>query len=253
MSKFDVLIKALMVVKNWPLYLADYLKVIKGRVTYTLIDGSTYTLRANTNDRNIFNEVLLHKMYNPPGFEINKGDIVVDIGAHVGIFSTFAAKDASKVYSFEPFSENFELLLINKKNNKRDNIIVYNKAVYSQAGKKTLFLDKDNKGGHSFYQDYLKNRQDKIETETISLQDVFLQNGISKVNFLKIDCEGSEYDILFNCPKEVLSKVEKISMEYHTIDDNHNVTKLQSFLEENGFTVTILNKIQMLYSNRLTS
>lgn len=247
MGKISILLKALALVENWPTYIADYLGFKKGLVTYHLRNGLSYRLRAGTNDRNILNEVLFHQLYNPAGFEIKKGDMVMDIGTHVGIFSLFAAKTAEKVYSFEPMPENFTMLSENIRLNGAKNVVAVSQAVASSAGEKELFIDATNQGGHSLYT-HLGTKDSLVTVTTLSLEDVFLRYGIEKVNFLKIDCEGAEYDILFHCPKEVLAKIEKISMEYHVIDESRNAVTLKKFLENNNFSVVVSDKLSMLYA-----
>jgi len=102
--------------------------------------------------------------------------------------------------------------------------------------------------------------------ETIALKDFFDGNGISKVDFLKIDCEGAEYEILYNCPQDVLRKIGKISMEYHNLNrmlekrglkasapKEYNGEELGLFLEKSGFNVTIRprnKKRGMIYAKR---
>ena len=54
-----------------------------------------------------------------------------------------------------------------------------------------------------------------------------------------MDCEGAEFGILFNCPKETLKKIKKISMEYHNKNDVNNGNALKKYLEDNGFNVTV--------------
>jgi len=250
MNKLQVFFSAVAKLKNWPVYLADYLKIKNGRLIYILRNGSKYIIRANSNDRNIFNEVLIHKIYNPLGFEIKKGDVVLDIGAHVGTFSIFASEIASKVYSFEPTQENFKILRENIELNKRNNIVIDNRAVSFVNGKRELFIDSKNLGGHSFYQLLSENKQKRILIETVSLKDLFLQNKIQKVDFLKMDCEGAEYDILFNCQKEVLDKIQKISMEYHNINKTYNINALKNFMENNGFVVKVLEALYMVYATK---
>lgn len=84
----------------------------------------------------------------------------------------------------------------------------------------------------------------KIIVQTISLEQFLNDNNINKIDFLKIDCEEAEYEILFNF--NLLSMVRKISMEKHDVDKNWNSVKLKSFLEKNGFKCLI--KGYMLYA-----
>jgi len=250
MNKIEVLAKAILKIKNWHTYLADYLKLKNGEIIYALRDGSKYTVRGRSNDRNIFNEVVIREFYTPKGFKIEKGDVVMDIGAHIGIFSIFASKIASKVYSFEPVPENFGLLQKNKKINRSYNITAINKAVSCKTEKKDLFFDKYNCGGHSFYSDIGRIKNKKITVETIALEDFWRQNNISRLDFLKIDCEGGEYEILFNCPRDILGKIKKISMEYHNIDEKYNLNFIKIFLEENNFRVDISVPNNILHAQR---
>ena len=65
-----------------------------------------------------------------------------------------------------------------------------------------------------------------------------LDNEIERIDFLKMDCEGAEYAILFNTPRSVFDKVYVISMEFH---DMKNVkftgNEIVKKLEENGFEI----------------
>ena len=70
-----------------------------------------------------------------------------------------------------------------------------------------------------------------------------------------MDVEGAEYEILFNCTKNVLKKIDKISMEVHPLDKNNEKT-LKNFLEKNGFKVIIVrinqqDKNCLLHANKI--
>lgn len=247
MNKLQTFLTALSLVKNWPVYLADYFKLKKGISVYVLRDGTQCFLRASSNDRNIFNEIFIHKFYNPPGFEIKEGDIVMDIGGHIGMFSLYASATASKVYVFEPFPENFALLQRNVAHNKKTTIVAIDKAVSDTAVTKELFVDTRNQGGHSFYS-YPAYKAHALPVQTVSLAQAFSEYQVPHVDFLKIDCEGGEYDILFGCPKDVLARIKKISMEYHPVNERYNATTLKKFLEDNNFSVSVIESLSMLYA-----
>lgn len=191
----------------------------------------------------------LYKSYKPDNFEINQKDTVVDIGAQIGVFSIFAAYYTKKgrIFSFEPVPENFKLLKNNISLNNVKNVFPINKAISDKKGKENIFLNETNTGGHSFFQNDAS--QSKIEVSTISLNDFIKMYNIKKIDFLKIDCEGAEYKILFACSKETLSLIKKISMEYHNIKGKKNVKTLKKFLEKNGFKVIIMpDTYPMLYA-----
>lgn len=126
--------------------------------------------------------------------------------------------------------------------NKIKNVLPLNLGVYSNRKKIKLYLDKTNTGGHSTI-----IKSDKyVYIDCITLQDIFKKFNIERRDFLKMDCEGAEYDILFNTPKNVLNKIYKISLEYHHTKSNHLVYRLKKYLEKNGFTVKIIKN--MLYA-----
>ncbi|MEK6844552.1 MAG: FkbM family methyltransferase [Nanoarchaeota archaeon] len=243
--------------KNWPTYFADRYGLIKKKnIIYLLRNGIKCKARARTNDKKIINEIWERKIYNPKNFEIRESDVILDIGAHIGCFSVFASKLAEKgrIFSFEPFPENFALLKDNILLNKINNITSINKALGNKNGKTDIFLSMHNTGGHSFYSSH-KNSEKKIKVDVTSLPSFMKENKISKINFLKMDCEGAEFEILFNCPKDTLEKIEKISMEYHNKSGVNNVNVLKQYLENNGFKVIIKNNnihtsYGMLYAHR---
>src|SRR5205085_647179 len=115
------------------------------------------------------------------GFEIKKGDIVVDIGAHIGLFSLCAAQDASKVYAFEPLQDNFKLLEENIKQNNCKNIFPFQMAVARKTGQQELFIN-DNSLAPSLYINRSTAR--KVMVPTTSLEKFVEDMHINKISFL---------------------------------------------------------------------
>ena len=237
-SKLTTVFKVIKLIKNWPIYLTDYMGLRKRKyVKYKLRNGINYKVRGGSTDRFIINEIWLHNSYTPKGFEIKSSDIVVDIGAHIGIFTVLAAKKAynGKVFCFEPVKENESLLIENIKLNNLSNVIVRNKAVSNKKGKLKIYISKSkNKGQNSIYK--LAETQEVEEVEKISFKD-FLKK-VEKIDFLKMDCEGSEYPIFYSLEKKELFKIKKISLEYHNYG-SRNGEDLRKFLEKNGFKVIL--------------
>lgn len=123
---------------------------------------------------------------------IKKGDIVLDIGAHIGYYTLLAARmvgNKGKVYAFEPDLRNFEILKKNVKENKYENVILINKAVSNKDGEAILFLNYENTGDHRIYNPKDKRKSIKIQTVTL---DNFFKNKSKKVDLIKIDIQGSE-------------------------------------------------------------
>jgi hypothetical protein len=76
--------------------------------------------------------------------------------------------------------------------------------------------------------------------QATTLTDIMDANNIEQIDYLKIDVEGAEYDILLNCPAGTLSKVRRIVMEYHEFDsDERSHRDLVSLLKAHGFQVAV--------------
>lgn len=252
LTKINTSLNVVRIFKNWPIYFLDYFGLIKNKnIIYKTRDNQRYMLRAGTFDRIVINEILLYKLYSHKGFELKDGYIILDIGAHIGLFSILASKYAKngKIFGFEPSLENFNLLKENIKLNEAKNIIPINKAIANKSGKREFFISPDSDASHSFLDRTFKGK--KVIIDTSSLKDFIRENKIKKIDFLKMDCECAEYEIIFKCPKEVLSKIQKIAMEYHNMDEEKNGYKLKSFLEINGFDVDIKSDCHMLFAKRV--
>ncbi len=137
--------------------------------------------------------------------------------------------------SFELFLENIKL------NNLTKNIHPFNLGISSKEEKKSLYLS-DSSVFHSIYS---KNKNMKsIEIECISLENVFEENKIKICDVLKMDCEGAEFEIIYNIADSYLKKIGKITLEFHNQPDNkkHNIQYLLKFLERKGFTLRRIRK-----------
>jgi FkbM family methyltransferase len=201
-------------------------------------------------DINILNEIYLYKIYTPKYFYIKPKDNIIDIGSHIGIFSIYAAKKANKgkVYAFEPISSNYSILKDNIYLNSIKNIYTENIGISYKRGKKKIYINNRNSAGHS---SYIYKKNDKyIIANMNTLQNIIKRNKISKVNLLKIDCEGAEYDILLSCSENILRKIDKIALEYHFFK-NKNPKILANFLRKKGYIVSYVRwPYPMMYARR---
>jgi len=118
--------------RNWPVRILEFFGFSKEYVTYKFRNGLGLRMHGGNSD-----SVVLSDLYtnNPYAIEnLKDGDIVVDIGAHVGIFSSLAAisaKDVS-VFSYEPTPNNFRLLKHNIRQNKLRNVKIFMRAVHKK-------------------------------------------------------------------------------------------------------------------------
>jgi FkbM family methyltransferase len=133
---------------------------------------------------------------------LNDGKLIIfDVGANVGDFSTIILNllksREAVIYSFEPSAFTFKKLQDNLKDT---GVLLYNFGFGDECKKLKLFYEQEGSGLASVFQRRLDhagvkiNLSEEIEIKTI---DAFcLQNGIKYINYLKIDAEGNEFNIL---------------------------------------------------------
>ena len=179
--------------------------------------------------------VWLIEEYNKLNFEINPNDIVIDVGAHIGLFTLYASQFCSKgtIYSFEPVKENYKLLLENVKLNNLEQVNIFNLAVSNSNETVKLYIN-DDESGHSMF----SQSSQSIMIDSISLQRIFDDNQIEHCNFLKLDCEGAEYEIIKNLPLTYLEKIDKMIIEYHMTDSHPELlSELKEILTNHNFKI----------------
>jgi len=230
LEKLQLGINLIRLLKNWPTFLMDYLGFFSNRqLTYRLKDGVKYDVRSGGQDVLVIGDVWIRQVHTPPDLPIRNHDTVVDVGAHIGIFSIFADVQANRgtIYAYEPEPENFDLLEQNIRINRSRNIKAFRFGLSGKSEKRKLFLSSRRKTAHSFYAD----SEESVEVQCVTLKDVFDANGLAQIDFLKLDCEGAEYEILLGTPRDYLSRIRRISLEYHDGVMGHNHRELRDFLE----------------------
>jgi FkbM family methyltransferase len=248
-ERIATITKAMLLYRNFHVYLINRLGFYKGdKLILSLHNGISYIIRnkkISSADYYVINETWVHGIHDAASKIIRNNSVVIDIGAHIGAFSVFAASQANnvRVYSFEPIPDNFELLQQNIELNKfKNNITPVPKGVWSCSGKKSIYLSLKDSGLHSFFDKRLKEYEPELkhdcrQIECVCLKDIFDTYKIEVCDFLKIDCEGSEYEILFSTPEEYLKKIGFISLEYHD-NETHDINELMEFLKKHGFNIS---------------
>ena len=237
--KIKILKDVIKQIKNWHTAINYYLGFINSEGIIYFKNGTKCVMR-NKSDSIAFFENYFLKLNNPnEKFEIKKEDIVIDIGAHVGYFTMYAAKKAYQgiIYSIEPYKESFEIFKKNLNLNELTNVKPFHAAISKKTEQITLYIDKDNQIGNSMFKTDTSVRSEKVSS--FSLEDFIINNKIKKINFLKIDCEGAEFEIILNLKKEIMKNVNKMSIEVHENSNTDSVDKLENFLNENNFKVKI--------------
>ena len=145
----------------------------------------------------ITNEIFVDKCYER-FFEVEEGDIVVDIGASVGPFTySILHKNPKQVFCFEPSEREFKTLV---KNLRGYQVIPIPKGIsnINSIVKSNMLFGGEN------------------EMETLTFKRFIDLYNIEKIDFIKTDCEGGEYDIFIEDNLEFLkNNVKKVVGEWH--------------------------------------
>ncbi len=168
--------------------------------------------------------------------KFNKDDIIVDIGAHVGSFSIpIAQKQKVKVFAYEPDPSNFNCIRKSVLKNKIEEtrFIIEPYAVWQNDGFVNFSVgDTPTTGSVAQAEFFLKKAKNMtIQVKAVSLQTIFENNNIYRCKILKMDCEGSEYAIFSEIPKDLFKRIEYLFIEIHpTI--GHKAEELLQLLQQ---------------------
>jgi len=163
-----------------------------------------------------------------------KEPLILDCGSNIGLSVLYFKQlfPGSKVIAFEPDGNNFALLKQNVENNKLSNVVLHQAAVWTRDG--VIHFD-SNVSEASHISETAKGQ----EVPAVRLKQV-LQNE-AEVDFLKMDIEGAEMDVLPDIAEE-LKKIKNLFLEYHgKVEDTQRLQQLLRILQEGGFQVYIRN------------
>lgn len=130
-----------------------------------------------------------------PLLERMKGPVVLDIGANIGNHTLALSTSSSAIYAFEPTPEIFRLLSENIAQNNLAGVRAINKGLSDHNGQASIHIHRSgNLGATSLYQ-----RAEGTEEMTVDLvrgDDIVAELGIEQVDFIKLDVEGHEPNVL---------------------------------------------------------
>ena len=184
-----------------------------------------------------FKEIYMEECYTAGlGFRAEADSNIVDIGANGGFFSLFAASKFrnARIFSSEPVR--MECVQM---------------AVCARSGTVLLRVNPGDKhptdgricpdevGGY-----------DTIWVPAITLPQILDDQELERCHLLKMDCEGSEYEILYSCAPHYLKRIDHMAIEVHvSAEVDHNIVALAAYLEDKGFKTRRRRKAKgMLYA-----
>jgi FkbM family methyltransferase len=179
---------------------------------------------------------------------ITDGDVVVDLGAHVGYYTLLAARRVGpegRVFAFEPHPDIFHLLVKNIDSNFYSNVTPVQKAVSNETGEAELFLQ----GTSTSLFRKSENSNKSVLVQTTSLDEYFQtieQRLRSRIKLIKMDIEGAELQAMLGM-RQIISENAEIAIILEFEPENLKASGCEpsefiSYLTEQGFKLQSVGK-----------
>lgn len=234
--------------------------------------------------RFVWEEIFAGRVYSRAGVALRDNAVVIDLGAHIGLFTLFCSKACwnPRIISVEPIPSTFHHLELNCELHDVDAELLQaaigcetgtialtsyeNVSVMSGAfadadeDRKTIleFLDEGEGSEDSENIDAVVKQRLKYETveaRCITLSDLIDEYGLSRIDLLKIDIEKSEEDALKGIREEHWPLIDQLAIEVHNIGDRQS--RIEALLRENGFRVSVVKdddftstRLSLIYATR---
>lgn len=217
---------------NWPEYLFNYVLRRRQPAEYRLRNGyrlvdSTGTLPGT------LAQVFIRRQYG----SVERFRVIVDVGANIGSFAIYAAQSnlQARIYCYEPEQQNFALLEHNIKINRLEGrVSAFQCAVASGAGARELTVGASTLNSLHALPGHAEHRTVNCTT----LRNILTSLQLDKIDLLKMNCEGAEYEILEGCSETDFARLPNIRLEYHILDDSRrNGKSLARFLKSRGYRI----------------
>lgn len=187
--------------------------MLKGVLHYTSAQEFLHTLK----------ELFINEIYK---VELPSNPYIIDCGANIGLSILYIKRQYpnAEVLAFEPDSTNFKLLEKNIRSFQLSNIELEPKAVWKENT--TLSFANEGSMGSRIDTSASENKVDAVR-----LKDYLNR----KVDFLKIDIEGAEYEVIRDIAPN-LNFVQNLFLEYHgSFKQNHELIEMLSIITHSGF------------------
>ncbi len=238
---------------------------------HTLPNGLEVAYQSKAELLQFYEDIFEKQVYTRGGITLRDGDTVFDVGANIGLFSVFVAErwPGARIWAFEPAPPLFEILRANTARY-GDRVRLLNCGLSNQSGEARLTFYPHTSGMSSFYPDgqqeaaalrtLIRNEaqgrkeveelrawedeliEQRLRSETLTcslrtLAEVVREEGVTRIDLLKVDVEKSEMDVLEGMDAEAWSKVEQAVVEVH--DLGSRLLDIQRRFRDLGFAVTL--------------
>lgn len=197
--------------------------------------GGEYIRLQELTDVKTFWQIFLRRIY-----RVEVSDrIILDIGANVGFFTLYAARHApaARIFAVEPFPATFERLLeAVRDHHLTDRTTCLNCAITGEKGLRLM--------GNGLLPSQRRSLAavgkpiSGIQVLGVPLSDLLREQALHRIDLLKMDIEGSEYEVLLSTEPDALRSIRRIALEYHGDCAPHNKLQIFDHLRKAGFRVT---------------
>jgi len=214
----------------------------------------------------LFREIFVRRRYLHDRFAIRRGDTIVDIGANMGLFALWAAPQApvGRLLAIEP-GQTADCLAYNVRANRLRHVTTIPVAVGCEGGQVelveypgfNLVSHLAGMGPAWITRLLISLRYFRVQSPAVrrdapsrSLGSLMDEHQLSKVHFLKVDCEGAEYEIFRSLAPEHWNRIERVAMEFHELRPGDRHGELVSLFREHGFRVEVRKPLLEYYLMR---
>lgn len=238
----------------------------------TLPNGLEIACQSIKETEHIYEDIFGHRVYLSNGLTLWDGAVVFDVGGNIGLFTVFVHQNFREVvtYTFEPAPPLFDILTYNtarhggtckffpcgvsaRPGTATLTFYPYSSGMSSFYGNEAeekevlrVVLENQRRAGHAEVDTVLGDSEGfldarftsvSFECPLVPLSHIIRQEGVARIDLLKIDVQKSELDVLRGLSPEDWPKVRQIAMEVHDLDGQLAVAR--GLLEEKGFGVVI--------------
>jgi FkbM family methyltransferase len=169
------------------------------------------------------------------------GDTVIDIGAHIGRYTITSSKqvgNTGNVVAIEADPDNFQLLKRNIALNNLTNVLPLNYAVFSTRTRMKLYEQSASAKYNSLMLARAAKTKNYVEVNADTLDSILKLNEVNQVNWIKIDVEGAEFEVLKGSTKTLSRENISLLIEIHNIDDPSHYDNIVDFLKYHNYEIT---------------
>lgn len=214
---------------------------LHGESRHIVVEGKPIKLENSGDDLfPIVCEIFYDRIYERDFVRLDVGDVVVDVGANYGVFGLYAQMfRPSRVVCVEPVRSTYDQMV---RNLSGFGVSCVNKAVSWEDGTDTFAITEVNGNNYSKRHGNAKHVEWGLqraireeEVETVNVNTLIREQGLERIDFLKVDCEGGELALFSTIdPSFLRDRVSKVALEYHTSAISERVNEI---LVGAGFTI----------------